>query len=230
MLSFTMNGYQVKIDRYKATVGDKTIYAPTKDLIKKYLFVLDRGNTTYEELTIDPKDEWFDGIIVFDTSNPRADAANILQNGEDAYNNKLYIGDKNRAISKFAEMSISGETFATDNKKIELAAIFEDWVEGAYSVGDIRNANGQTWECFQEHDTASNPDIVPDNSAWYTFWRPLHGNSIETARPFVPVQGSHDMYRTGEYMVYTDGEIYKCLSDTNFSPDDYAQAWEKVEV
>lgn len=230
MLSFTMNGYQVKIDRYKATVGDKTIYAPTKDLIKKYLFVLDRGNTTYEELTIDPKDEWFDGIIVFDTSNPRADAANILQNGEDAYNNKLYIGDKNKAISKFAEMSISGETFGTDNKKIELAAIFEDWVEGAYSVGDIRNANGQTWECFQEHDTASNPDIVPGNSAWYTFWRPLHGNSVETARPFVPVQGSHDMYRTGEYMVYTDGEIYKCLSDTNFSPDDYAQAWEKVEV
>lgn len=225
-----MNGYQVKIDRYKATVGDKTIYAPTKDLIKKYLFVLDRGNTTYEELTIDPKDEWFDGIIVFDTSNPRADAANILQNGEDAYNNKLYIGDKNKAISKFAEMSISGETFGTDNKKIELAAIFEDWVEGAYSVGDIRNANGQTWECFQEHDTASNPDIVPGNSAWYTFWRPLHGNSVETARPFVPVQGSHDMYRTGEYMVYTDGEIYKCLSDTNFSPDDYAQAWEKVEV
>lgn len=230
MLSFTMNGYQVKIDRYKATVGDKTIYAPTKDLIKKYLFVLDRGNTTYEELTIDPKDEWFDGIIVFDTSNPRADAANILQNGEDAYNNKLYIGDKNKAISKFAEMSISGETFGTGNKKIELAAIFEDWVEGAYSVGDIRNANGQTWECFQEHDTASNPDIVPGNSAWYTFWRPLHGNSVETARPFVPVQGSHDMYRTGEYMVYTDGEIYKCLSDTNFSPDDYAQAWEKVEV
>lgn len=230
MLSFTMNGYQVKIDRYKATVGDKTIYAPTKDLIKKYLFVLDRGNTTYEELTIDPKDEWFDGIIVFDTSNPRADAANILQNGEDAYNNKLYIGDKNKAISKFAEMSISGETFGTDNKKIELAAIFEDWVEGAYSVGDIRNANGQTWECFQEHDTASNPDIVPGNSAWYTFWRPLHGNSVETARPFVPVQGSHDMYHTGEYMVYTDGEIYKCLSDTNFSPDDYAQAWEKVEV
>lgn len=225
-----MNGYQVKIDRYKATVGDKTIYAPTKDLIKKYLFVLDRGNTTYEELTIDPKDEWFDGIIVFDTSNPRADAANILQNGEDAYNNKLYIGDKNKAISKFAEMSISGETFGTGNKKIELAAIFEDWVEGAYSVGDIRNANGQTWECFQEHDTASNPDIVPGNSAWYTFWRPLHGNSVETARPFVPVQGSHDMYRTGEYMVYTDGEIYKCLSDTNFSPDDYAQAWEKVEV
>lgn len=230
MLSFTMNGYQVKIDRYKATVGDKTIYAPTKDLIKKYLFVLDRGNTTYEELTIDPKDEWFDGIIVFDTSNPRADAANILQNGEDSYNSKLYIGDKNRAISKFAEMSISGETFDTDNKKIELAAIFEDWVEGAYSVGDIRNANGQTWECFQTHDTASNPDITPNNSAWYTFWRPLHGNSVETARPFVPVQGSHDMYRAGEYMVYTDGEIYKCLSDTNFSPDDYVQAWEKVEV
>lgn len=44
--------------------------------------------------------------------------------------------------------------------------------------------------------------------------------------PFVPVQGSHDMYRTGEYMIYTDGKTYKCKSDTNFSPTDYAEAWE----
>ena len=70
---------------------------------------------------------------------------------------------------------------------------------------------------------------MPGNSAWYTFNRPLHGKSVETARPFVPVQGSHDMYRTGEYMIYTDGKTCHYLQDTNFSPDDYAQAWEIVE-
>lgn len=98
---------------------------------------------------------------------------------------------------------------------------------GSYQVGDIRNANGQTRECFQAHDNDTYPDINPDNSAWYTFRRPLHGKSPETARLFTLVQGAHDMYHDGEYMIYTDGKTYLCKSDTNFSPDDYPQAWEK---
>ena len=100
----------------------------------------------------------------------------------------------------------------------------------AYGVGDIRNANGQTWECFQAHDPEINPGIVPGDPAWFTFWRPLHGKSPETARPFVPVMGAHDMYRAGEYMIYTDGQTYRCKSDTNYSPEEYAQAWEVVET
>ena len=38
--------------------------------------------------------------------------------------------------------------------------------------------------------------------------------------------GAHDMYKSGEYMIWTDGNTYKCISDTNFSPVEYAQAWE----
>ena len=125
-----------------------------------------------------------------------------------------------------ARQNLTGAAIDTDDKWLRASGLYEDWTEGAYTVGDIRNAKGQTWECFQAHDTASYPDINPDNAAWFTFWRPLHGTTPETARPFVPVQGAHDMYRTGEYMVYTDGKTYRCLSDTNFSPDDYPQAWE----
>ena len=40
--------------------------------------------------------------------------------------------------------------------------------------------------------------------------------------------GAHDMYKSGEYMVYTDREVYKCLQDTAYSPTDYAQAWQAV--
>ena len=98
----------------------------------------------------------------------------------------------------------------------------------AYGARDIRNANGQTWECFQAHDPEITPGIVPGDPAWFTFWRPLHGKSPETARPFVPVMGAHDLYRAGEYMIYTDGQTYRCKSDTNYSPEEYAQAWEVV--
>ena len=127
-----------------------------------------------------------------------------------------------------AKRGLSGVT--EDDERLRASGLYEDWAAGAYQVGDIRNAAGQTWECFQAHDNAAYPDIRPGESAWFTFWRPLHGKTPETARPFVPVQGAHDMYKAGEYMIYTDGKVYRCLSDTNFSPEDYPQAWEAAEA
>ena len=40
--------------------------------------------------------------------------------------------------------------------------------------------------------------------------------------------GAHDMYKQGEYMIWTDGAVYCCKSDTIFSPGDYAQAWMRI--
>ena len=125
-----------------------------------------------------------------------------------------------------SKLTLNGGTVDDDDKRIRASGLYEGWTLGSYQVGDIRNANGQTWECFQAHDNAIYPDINPDNSAWYTFWRPLHGKSPETARPYTPVQGAHDMYHAGEYMIYTDGKTYRCTQDTAYSPEDYAQAWE----
>ena len=130
----------------------------------------------------------------------------------------------------YSQMLANGKTVETDDQRLRASGLFADWAAGSYQVGDIRNAKDQTWECFQAHDNATYPDINPDNAAWFTFWRPLHGKSPETARPFTPVQGAHDMYRAGEYMIYTDGLTYKCLSDTNFSPEEYSAAWEVVET
>ena len=127
-----------------------------------------------------------------------------------------------------SRLSLAGTAVTEDDQKIRASGLYEDWAAGRYSPGDIRNAGDQTWECFQVHDNAVYPEIAPGKDAWFTFWRPLHGRTPETARPFVPVQGSHDLYRAGEYMIYTDGEVYECLSDTNFSPADYADAWEAV--
>lgn len=134
-------------------------------------------------------------------------------------------------------------TFATqtatmeDEEIIKCSGLANDWAPGNHTVGEIFNTRSggelgeewdQTWEVFQEYDNDVFADIKPGDPSWYTFNRPLHGKSPETARPFVQVQGAHDMYRAGEYAVWTDGKTYRCKSDTNFSPDDYPDAWEVI--
>lgn len=112
--------------------------------------------------------------------------------------------------------------------KLSVSGLYDTWAAGKYEVGDIRNYAGQTWECIQAHDNSVYPDIKPDNAqTWHTFWKPLHGKSAANARPWTKPQfGTTDMYLAGEYMIYTDGKKYKCLSDTVYSPEEYSEAWE----
>lgn len=125
-----------------------------------------------------------------------------------------------------SRLTLAGEPLDTDDKRLRASGLYPDWEPGVHAQGDIYNADGQTWECFSAYDNAVYPDIRPGESAWYTFNRPLHGTSPETARPFVPVQGSHDLYLAGEYMTL-GGALWRCKSDTNFSPEEYPEAWEE---
>lgn len=159
-----------------------------------------------------------------------------------------YIPSETASIKAlFCSMS---KTLTLDAEtKLSVSGLYDTWAAGKYEVGDIRNYAGQTWECIQAHDNAVYPDITPDNlQTWHTFWKPLHGTSKETARPWVKPQfgttdmyhageymiytdgkkqfGTTDMYLAGEYMIYTDGKRYKCLSDTVYSPEEYSEAWE----
>lgn len=135
------------------------------------------------------------------------------------------------AAVSFARMmlpSVQSSMGADDT--ITVAALYDEWAEGAYQVGDIRLAayegTHQPWRCRQEHDTAAYPDITPDGSAWRTFWIPFHGATPETAQDWIAPSGAHDQYETGEYMIWTDGNTYRCKENTAYSPEEYAQAWE----
>lgn len=100
------------------------------------------------------------------------------------------------------------------------------WAPGSHSAGDVYSAKDQIWQCIQNYDNAVYPDVKPENAAWRTFHKPYHGTTKETALPWVEPTGAHDMYLTGEYMIWTDGLAYRCLSSTAYSPADYATAWE----
>ena len=113
-----------------------------------------------------------------------------------------------------------------DDVIVEMVKYIPEWVMDEYAVGDVRkDASGCPKICVQAHNSITNPshDITVAS-----LWAPYHAKSKEHALPFVPVTGAHDMYKSGEYMVYTDREVYKCLQDTAYSPTDYAQAWQAV--
>lgn len=118
----------------------------------------------------------------------------------------------------------------TTDEKLQASGLCDNWTAGKHAIGEIVNVGTQTWECTQTHDNATYPDINPNNpQKWANFWKPLHGTTPETARPWTkPVAGTTDMYLIGEYMVWTDGKTYKCLRNTVYSPSEYAADWEAV--
>jgi len=99
------------------------------------------------------------------------------------------------------------------------------WHEGAYAIGDVRMYEGNPYKCVQAHDSTGNPAWNPTVAS---LWMQYHGTSAATARPWIAPAGAHDMYLKGEYMIWTDGQVYCCLTDTVYSPDAYGAAWEKV--
>lgn len=165
------------------------------------------------------------GTLVLDEDKLAAEQAAA----EQAALTARYIPSEAQSAAAVGRMVLAQMADLDDDGRIRVSGLYEPWSAGKYEAGDIRNSGGQTWECFQAHDCAVYPDIKPGTAAWFTFWRPLHGKSPETARPFVPVQGAHDMYRAGEYMVWTDGRIKRATQDTAYSPADYPPAWEDVE-
>ena len=48
-----------------------------------------------------------------------------------------------------SRQTLAGAAIDTDDQRIRASGLYETWSEGSYQVGDIRNTEDQTWECFQ---------------------------------------------------------------------------------
>lgn len=106
----------------------------------------------------------------------------------------------------------------------EAAELLRIWRPETFAAGDVRVYAGAPYKCVQAHDATGNPGWTP--AAVPALWMQYHGTSPDTARAFIAPTGAHDIYRAGEYMIWTDGKVYRCLSDTAYSPGEYGQAWE----
>ena len=127
-----------------------------------------------------------------------------------------------------SKLTLNGGSVTEDDQKIKASGLYDEWSAGEHTAGEIYNADGQTWECYQDYDNAVYPDIVPGSPAWFTFNRPLHGKTPQTARPWVKPTHSMDIYKYGECMIWTNGVVKRCIAPngTDFSPDEYPPFWE----
>ena len=115
----------------------------------------------------------------------------------------------------------------TANEVIQNRVLCKAWAKGKHSVGEVYTTpDGQPWSCYQDYDNAVYPDIVPGSTAWPTFNKPYHGTTPETALPFVQPTHSQDIYKSGEYMIWTDGTLQLCVRNTSYSPEYDPNAWD----
>lgn len=134
--------------------------------------------------------------------------------------------DPTVALQEIQKQAVLEQIKTSADKSLGIAcmALFEPWSRGAYEIGDVRThpETGYPYECRLAHDSTVNIDWTIDNR---TIWKPWHSRSAEYALPWEQPTAAHDMYKAGEYVIWTDRTIKKCIEDTNYSPEEYPQAW-----
>ena len=117
------------------------------------------------------------------------------------------------------------------NEVIDLYPLLEPWKAGTmdapvnYAVGDVRTHAGQPWKCAQAHTHRGEPGWEPGTAA--SLWAAYHATDAAHALPWIAPTGAHDAYQTGEWMIWTDGNTYRCTQNaTVWGPDELPSAWE----
>lgn len=128
-------------------------------------------------------------------------------------------------------VEVTKEKIVEDDDKtfgIACRALFPVYVQNKqYEVVDVVThlETGYPYECMTAYDGSVQTDWTIDNRA---IWKPWHSRKPEYALPWESPTGAHDIYKAGEYMVWTDNNIWLCVQDTSYSPEDYPTAWEKI--
>lgn len=132
------------------------------------------------------------------------------------------------SVANAVRLLMKNEKPTTADEIIQCSALYEEWKPGNHVSGEIFTVAGEPWECYQNYDNAVYPGITPDDPSWYTFNRPFHGTSKETARNFVQPTCAENVYKPGEWTIF-DGKYVRCKTQTDRSPTDYPTAWEVEE-
>ena len=136
--------------------------------------------------------------------------------------------DSTVALQEIQMQSVIEKIKSSEDKTlgIQCMALFPVYEQNKqHEVGEVATHPETCYpkECIQAYDGTVQQDWTIDTPS---LWKPWHSRKPEYALPWEQPTGAHDMYKAGEYMIWTDGTVKKCIQDTNFSPDEYPGAWE----
>ena len=198
----------------KIIIDGKTIFNPGEELLKKLGY---KDVETTEAPTV---------------STQTHQAVPTWQEQEDkivqSWETKPAQPDPTAALQEIQTQAVLTQIAESEDKTlgIQCMALFPTYVQNKqHNAGEVAThpENGYPYECMTAYDGTVQQDWTIDNR---TLWKPWHSRKKEYALPWEQPTGAHDMYLAGEYMIWEDGIVKKCVQDTSFSPTEYAQAWE----
>ena len=212
MLGKLVNGALSYAPR-KIVVGGKTIFNPTDTLLKE------QG---YKDVETEEAPE-------ISTQTQQAVPSWTEQENKivQSWELKPAQPDPSVALQEIQTQAVLAQIAESEDKTlgIQCMALYPAYVQNKqHEVGEVAThpETGYPYECMTAYDGAVQQDWTIDNR---TLWKPWHSRKPEYALPW-EATGSHDIYKIGEYMIWTDGNVYKCIQDTNFSPAEYPADWE----
>ena len=136
--------------------------------------------------------------------------------------------DPSAALQEIQTQAVLAQIAESEDKTlgIQCMALYPYYIQDKqHDAGEVARhpETGYPYECMTAYDGTVQQDWTIDNR---TIWKPWHSSKKEYALPYEAPTGVHDMYKSGEYMIWRDGLVYLCNEDTNFSPEEYPQAWE----
>lgn len=138
--------------------------------------------------------------------------------------------DPTAALQEIQTQAVLAQIAESEDKTLGIAcmALFPVYQQNKqYEVGEValHPDTGYPYECMTAYDGTVQQDWTIDNRA---LWKPWHSRSAEYALPWEAPTAAYDMYKVGEYMIWTDGTVRRCKADTDRGPDVLPDNWEMV--
>lgn len=138
--------------------------------------------------------------------------------------------DPTAALQEIQTQAVLAQIAESEDKTlgIQCMALFPTYIQNKqHDSGEVAThpETGYPYECMTAYDGTVQQDWTIDNR---TLWKPWHSRKKEYALPWEKPTGAHDMYKAGEYMVWTDGTVCRCNVDTDRGPDVLPDNWETV--
>ena len=216
MLAKLINGALSYAPR-KIVIDGKTIFNPPEDMLKEqgYKDVETTEAPIVATMTQQPVSTWTD------------QEDKIVQ----SWDIVPVQPDPTAALQEIQTQAILAKIAESEDKTlgIQCMALIPTYVQNKqHDVGEVAThpETGYPKECILSYDGTVQVDWTIDTP---TCWKPWHSRKPEYALPWEQPTGAHDMYKSGEYMIWEDGKVKHCKENTNFSPEEYPQAWEDAE-